>query len=343
MKPNDRKERPNPHSLALAATFSPGERVRLLHSTETGRILQVYGNGRLLVHVNEIDMELEMDAREVVKAAIPPPAETPAKQQARRLEQAANTLAPALYFVIEPEPGGRIRYHIVNNTAWTIIFALFVLKNERATGRLHGKVEPASAQVLFATNLQSWDQESNLLFQLLHFHHAPQTVMEPKIKTIRLRAAHFLREKQYVPILEAEGILLDLLEVQLLRPADQRREMLERNRPPQPLGPSERLRKDIIEHSGVDKVVDLHLESLLDDPRRVAPADSLALQLEEFERCMSLAVANDLDEILFIHGVGQGRLRDALHERLGQYRVVRSFKLDDSGKYGQGATRVFFV
>ncbi len=336
-------DRPDPHSQRLAATFSPGEKVKLLHSTESGRVLQVYGNGRLLVLVDDF-LELELDAREVVKAAIPPPAETPARQQARRLEAAAAAnLAPAVYFVIEPDSGSRYRYHLVNNTAWTLLFALFVLKNEQATGRLHGKAEPATAQILFTTSAQNWDQEANLLFQFIHFHHAPQSVMEPKIKSLRLRAAHFLRERQYIPILEAEGILLDLLEVQLLRPAEQQREMLVRNRPPEPLSPYEQLRHDIVVASQVDPVVDLHLEALTERAGQIPVGDALPFQIEEFERCMSLAMVHDLDEIIFIHGIGSGRLRDALHERLRQYRSVRHFEIDRSGKFGQGATRVFFV
>jgi dsDNA-specific endonuclease/ATPase MutS2 len=47
-----------------------------------------------------------------------------------------------------------------------------------------------------------------------------------------------------------------------------------------------------------------------------------------------------MDEIVFIHGVGNGILRMEIHKRLGKHAYVQFFKDAMKEKFGYGATLV---
>jgi hypothetical protein len=65
-------------------------------------------------------------------------------------------------------------------------------------------------------------------------------------------------------------------------------------------------------------VVDLHMEKLSDDWQHMTNFEILTMQLKEFEKWYELAVAHHLPDMIVIHGVGSGKLRDEIHEILKQ-------------------------
>ena len=89
-------------------------------------------------------------------------------------------------------------------------------------------------------------------------------------------------------------------------------------------------------------VVDLHIGKLTDSPSRMAPAEMMQLQMGTFEKYYELAVLHKLPELVLIHGVGEGRLRDEIHEKLRHKKEVSSFVNQYHPMYGYGATQVYF-
>ena len=88
-------------------------------------------------------------------------------------------------------------------------------------------------------------------------------------------------------------------------------------------------------------VVDLHIEKITDDWKRLSNFEILTIQLREFERYYELAVAHRQSSIVFIHGIGTGKLRDELHELLRLKKEVKYFVNQYHPSYGYGATEVF--
>ena len=89
-------------------------------------------------------------------------------------------------------------------------------------------------------------------------------------------------------------------------------------------------------------VIDLHIDKLTDHWTDLSSMDILAMQLSHFEKYYELAVANMLPEMVVIHGVGEGRLRDEIHERLRHKPEVKSFVNQYHHLYGYGATEIYF-
>jgi len=89
-------------------------------------------------------------------------------------------------------------------------------------------------------------------------------------------------------------------------------------------------------------VVDLHIEKLTDDWKRLSNGEILDLQLKEFEKWYELALAHHQAQLIVIHGVGSGRLRDEIHDLLRLKRDVKSFVNQYHPSYGYGATEIYF-
>ena len=88
-------------------------------------------------------------------------------------------------------------------------------------------------------------------------------------------------------------------------------------------------------------VVDLHIEKLTDSWKHLSNFEIMTIQLHEFEKYYELAVAHHQPTLIVIHGVGEGKLRDEIHEILRLKNEVKSFVNQFHPLYGFGATEIY--
>ncbi len=89
-------------------------------------------------------------------------------------------------------------------------------------------------------------------------------------------------------------------------------------------------------------VIDLHIEKLTDNWQRMSNYEILSLQLRTFEKYYHLSVIHYQPSLIVIHGVGEGKLRDEIHELLRGKQEVQRFTNQYHPSYGFGATEIFF-
>lgn len=89
------------------------------------------------------------------------------------------------------------------------------------------------------------------------------------------------------------------------------------------------------------KEVDLHIEELTADFSRLDNSGMLNIQLTTIRKEMDTALLDNYKSIVFIHGVGNGKLKQALLEELKNYSGI-VIKNGSYEKYGTGATEVLF-
>jgi len=89
----------------------------------------------------------------------------------------------------------------------------------------------------------------------------------------------------------------------------------------------------------LEKEIDLHIENLLDSHKGMTNAQIIQYQLRVFQKELEAAISNSFYKIVFIHGVGNGRLKQ---EILAILRNYPELKVQDASfkKYGFGATEV---
>lgn len=94
------------------------------------------------------------------------------------------------------------------------------------------------------------------------------------------------------------------------------------------------------ERRGDTIVVDLHIGELVDNIHGLSNADMLNLQVDEFMRVMDENIKNKGQKIVFIHGKGEGVLRNALMKELNHRYKGHDVQDASFREYGFGATQV---
>jgi hypothetical protein len=89
-------------------------------------------------------------------------------------------------------------------------------------------------------------------------------------------------------------------------------------------------------------VVDLHIEKLTDEWKQMSNYEIVGLQLKTFEKYYELALHHHLPSFIVVHGIGEGVLRNEIHDILRLKRDVKSFVNQYMPGFGYGATEVFF-
>ena len=86
--------------------------------------------------------------------------------------------------------------------------------------------------------------------------------------------------------------------------------------------------------------IDLHIEEIHPNPDGLSNSEKLRIQLEVFEKNLNQAIAAGMDQITFIHGIGNGVLRKEIHKRLSQLGNISYFQDTQKDQWGYGATLV---
>lgn len=86
--------------------------------------------------------------------------------------------------------------------------------------------------------------------------------------------------------------------------------------------------------------VDLHINQLVKSTKGLTNHEMLNLQLETATRQLEFAIRKGIQKVVFIHGVGEGVLREELYYLFRRYENVKYYDADYQ-KYGLGATEVY--
>lgn len=86
--------------------------------------------------------------------------------------------------------------------------------------------------------------------------------------------------------------------------------------------------------------VDLHINQLVKSTKGLSNFDMLNLQLETAKRQLDFAIDKRIQKVVFIHGVGEGILKEELNYLFKKYDNLKYYDADYQ-KYGLGATEVY--
>ncbi|MGW9686874.1 Smr/MutS family protein [Flagellimonas sp. 2504JD1-5] len=86
--------------------------------------------------------------------------------------------------------------------------------------------------------------------------------------------------------------------------------------------------------------VDLHINQLVKSSKGLSNFDILNLQLDMAKRQLDFAIGKRIQKVVFIHGVGEGVLKEELKYLFNRYDNLKWYDADYQ-KYGLGATEVY--
>ena len=87
--------------------------------------------------------------------------------------------------------------------------------------------------------------------------------------------------------------------------------------------------------------VDLHITELTNSITGLSNVEMLRIQMDYFRRCMEQAEVEKMSKMIFIHGIGNGTLKNEILKYLRNTPGVEFYDAAYA-RYGMGATEVFF-
>lgn len=311
-----------------------GDKVRLLHGRESGVITKLIS--AVLVEVEIEDgfkipvqrNELAVVSDEEAKRFKP---ETLGNQGIAARNSAAPTILAnnGVFMAFVATNDREMTLHLINNTDWDVPFSLYNGSEPHFKGLRSGLLTPKSVlkvQDLLVKDFEDW---GTFTFQGLYYRPAFIFERQPLVRKVKFRANTFFKNKQKIPVLGKEGHLFQLDDEKVnIKPEELAEKMTTPT--PQPLATPAK----------PAAVIDLHIEKLTKDFLAMSNAEMLQLQLNAFERQLENAIANGMGDITFIHGVGNGTLRDEIHRRASRHLQVKYFEDAQKEKFGYGATKL---
>lgn len=86
--------------------------------------------------------------------------------------------------------------------------------------------------------------------------------------------------------------------------------------------------------------IDLHIHQLVKSERGMDAYDKLNIQLDTARYKIEWAIENRVPKLVFIHGIGQGVLKEELKYLFQRYEQLKFYDADYQ-KYGRGATEIY--
>lgn len=88
-----------------------------------------------------------------------------------------------------------------------------------------------------------------------------------------------------------------------------------------------------------EAIVDLHIGELVDNISGLSSHDMFKIQFDYFEKTLHSAIENEYTKVTFIHGVGNGVLKNAIVKALENFEGVQN-RMASMSKFGVGAIDV---
>ena len=222
-----------------------------------------------------------------------------------------------------------VHFQILNQTSYHLLAAVKSEKEKKFKGEFCGEIIPEASANIYSATLSELDTWPEFHFQVLRYSVADLKLPEPIYIVKKFRAKDFSGAKRNVPFSKAMGWLIQLDEPEMVIDAQKLKESFHK--------PAEE--KKQLDNPG--KEIDLHIEKLRDDHQFLNKSEMLNIQLNFFKKSLDAAIVHKLDSIIFIHGTGNGVLKNEIHKIISKHVQVKTFMDARKEKFGYGATEVF--
>jgi hypothetical protein len=343
-------------------SIQTGDRVRFLNETGGGRVTRLLNKDMVSVETQDgFEIPTYIKNLVVIEPDLPninqrsgyPPVSlsTSSTKQYNEVKkgeifketnQVKNNDSPEFIFAALPDnpvnpPEGKIRLYLVNDCNHTLIYHFATRISDQYTTIDAGMLEPNTKVELDTIQPKSMGELPEYCFQLLFFRKQSSQLEEPVQKEVKISPVKFFKASSFVRTnyFSDPALLIRLvdhpLKAELDKLTDKDFQQVSLSKEPKKRAIQNVQKTELIE-------VDLHINQLLDNTSGLSNADMLKLQLDTFRKEMDKAIASGAKKIVFIHGVGDGVLKNELRRELGRKYSRYPYQDASFREYGFGAT-----
>ncbi len=254
--------------------------------------------------------------------------------------------APDFYFCFVPKDAknplaGEIEVFLINDSNYKILFTYSYLTESDVKTVETGNVKSNSRLKIDSLTQEDLSSLPDFGFQVLYFKDDGNEWFPPVTKRFKVNPVRFYKASTFQPssYFKRPAMVLKITanplkdSLDAITEDDFKQLVKEKSAAEAPVKVQKKKPSDEI-------VFDLHINELLDQPEGLSNREILEIQLEKVESEMNNAIRDRVKRIVFIHGVGQGVLKQEVANVLN--RKFKKYYYQDASfkEYGYGATMV---
>lgn len=235
---------------------------------------------------------------------------------------------------------GELKVYLVNNSNNFVLYNYSHYANKNFRSVESGKMNPNSKRYMESFSRFNLNELPDFQFQLIFFKEESAQLEKPLVKSMKLNPVKFYRQNSYV---KTRYFTQNAMVISLLENETETEDVLEIN--------EKELAQSLTEKDNIQPVVkkvitpdlvevDLHIHELLEDTRGLSNHEMLEIQMGRFRNEIETAIQNNVRRIVFIHGIGNGTLKQELRKELSTKYKKYYFQDASFKEYGYGATMV---
>lgn len=235
---------------------------------------------------------------------------------------------------------------LVNHTEADALYSFNIKENDKYINVDYGSVAPHSKVVIESVSREDIEFWCEGYIQVILTQEESDFVYHPLHAPFSLRSNRFFKDGSYVEsgVLGEKAVMIKLSSVIALKGTDTDFTKLMKDDNKKTITSGNKLLK---EKAAIDRhqtapgeaIVDLHIGELVDNISGMSSNDIFRIQINYFKKMLESAITNEYDKVTFIHGVGNGVLKNAIIEELKNYENT-SNRMASIIKFGVGAIDV---
>jgi DNA-nicking Smr family endonuclease len=254
--------------------------------------------------------------------------------------------SPDFYFCFVPKDAQNpladaIEMYLVNDSNYTVLYSYSYITPEKVEAIEQGTIKSNSRTQIDALTQEQLSALPDFGFQLIYFKNQDEEWNEPLVKKIRVNPVKFYKASTFRSnsYFRKHALVLQITtspmhaELDKLTQDDFKKLVKSKDTSPKP-------KQSIRKRTDNELVIDLHINELLDNTEGLSNREMLEIQMNKVESEMKLAIKSPVKRVVFIHGVGQGVLKQEVANLLK--RKFKKYYFQDASfkEYGYGATMV---
>lgn len=352
--------------------FKSGDKVKFLNEKGGGTVVRLIDSRMALVSIEDgfeipvlmsdlvidpasaearVKQATEVIREEVLRQEQQHAAEVDAARKSGLRRFAKNPEPEGVYMAFVPHEQqwvltGLLDVMLINHTNTEMLYSFTLSSDEGFENVDYGQVEAFSKVVIESISREDLSYWTSGIVQALFIEDVSKRPLIPLHAPFQVKANRFFKEGSYVSsaVLGEKAVMVRLELLTSLRMDQQQEQQFQKEGR---LAEASVVNKPVAEKPLIDKhrtspgeaVVDLHIAELLENIAGLSSKDMLKIQLDYFHKTLESAMANEYDKVTFIHGVGNGVLKNAIIKALEEYEGTQN-RMASMSKFGVGAIDV---
>lgn len=309
--------------------YKLGEFVRFVNERREGFITRIIDQNTIAV-TDDDGFEIPVLASQVTRVHGKSDFSDVQANEESTLKQPEQFISSGIFLGIADDKrvGSVVHFNLINASSYQVLFTLNTEKQQEFNAECFGSLNPGTAVQIYSASLNELDLWPKFHIQVLLYATGKHEMKKPLIFSDKFKAKDFSGTKKHNAILGKEVWMIQIdPETQIIDPQKLKESFFR---------PTEE--KAEIPNPG--KEVDLHIEKLRDDHQFLSSSEIFNIQINHFKKNLDAAIVHKLQSIIFIHGTGNGTLRNEIHKIISKHPQVKTFMDAYKEKFGYGATEI---